>query len=331
MRSDPGDPQPSGPARDYSARDVRNFKVTVIGTINRDTLVFPSGLRKESFGGILYNLSSLSGLGGRYLEIRPVCNLGHDVYSQVMGMIESYSNVRPDGIRKVRRKNNHALLMIDEIGEREEVLQNRVPVLSFSHIEPFLDCDAVLVNFISGFDIGLGTLKRIRKKTHALLFMDVHSLTLGVKKDGRRFFRTPARWKEYVAEVDIVQCNLVELSILSGQDLKSTKDIRDFGETILSLGPRALLVTLAQAGAVVIYKKDSSRELRMSAGRKVQGFKDATGCGDAFSAGFLCCYLSTGRFDRSLDFGNMVAAEKCKVSGVEGVAKLLGSFATFWP
>lgn len=303
------------------------FKVTVIGTINKDTIIFPSGKRTESFGGILYNLSALSGLGGKWMEIYPVCNLGYDVYNQVRNILKTYDNVKLDGINKVRRKNNHAYLLIDKENQRQEILRNRVPALSFTQVRPFLDSDAILVNFISGFDIGLNTLKSVRRNTGALIFMDMHSLTLGIHKDGKRFLIAPKSWREYLKQADLVQTNLTELFVLSNKKLKSSKEIRGFGNYILSLGPKVLLVTMGEEGALMIYKEGKTCKLKKRAGIKVRGFKDATGCGDVFSAVFLVNYLHTGKPNQSLDFANRVAAEKCKISGVEGVAKLLKEFA----
>jgi len=299
------------------------FRITVIGTINKDTIIFPSGEKTESFGGILYNLSALSGLGGSNVEIYPMCNLGHDVYDQVKGILKNHDNVKLDGIHKVRRKNNHAYLFIDKENQKQEVLQNRVPALDFEQIRPFLDSDAILVNFISGFDLSLNTLKRIRKNTEALIFMDIHSLTLGIQKDGKRFLRTPRSWREYLKQADFVQTNLPELSVLFGRTLKSSKEIYDLGCYVLNLGPEILLVTMGEEGAFMIYKERTTCKLKKGEGIKVRGFKDATGCGDIFSVGFLIKYLHTRNLNQCLDFANRVAAEKCKISGVEGVANLL--------
>ncbi len=302
------------------------FKVAVIGTINKDTIIFPSGKRTESFGGILYNLSALSRLGGRGVEIYPVCNLGYDVYNQVKEIIEKYDNVKLDGINKVRRKNNHAYLLINKENQREEILRNRVPTLNLTQIRPFLDSDVILVNFISGFDISLNSLRRIRGHTDTLIFMDIHSLTLGIHKDGKRFLIAPKSWREYIKQANFVQTNLPELFVLSGKRLKSSKEIRDFGNYVLSLGPKVLLVTMGEEGALMIYKEGKTGKLKKCRGIKVRGFKDATGCGDVFSAGFLVNYLHTRNLHQALDFANRVAAEKYKISGVESVAKLLKKF-----
>jgi len=261
------------------------------------------------------------------MEIYPVCNLGYDVYNQVRNILKTYDNVKLDGINKVRRKNNHAYLLIDREDQREEILRNRVPALSFTQVKPFLNSDTILVNFISGFDIGLNTLKRIRRNTDALIFMDIHSLTLGVHKDGKRFLKTPKSWREYLKQADLVQTNLTELFALSKKRLKSLKEIRDFGNYVLSLGSKVLLVTMGEEGTLMIYKEGKTCKLKKCAGIKVRGFKDATGCGDVFSAGFLAYYLHSQKLNQSLVFANRVAAEKCKISGVEGVAKLLKEFA----
>jgi sugar/nucleoside kinase (ribokinase family) len=303
------------------------LKITVIGTINKDTIIFPTGKRTESFGGIMYNLSALAGLGGKWVSIYPICNLGYDVYNEVEKILKRYKNVKLNGINKVRKKNNHAFLFIDQNNQRKEILQNRVPALRFDQVKPYLGSNLILINFISGFDIKLDDLKKIRRKTDALTFMDVHSLTLGIDKDGKRFLKAPKDWQEYIKQADIVQTNLIELSTLSGKELRSWKEAQDFGKHVLSLGPCMLLVTLGEDGAVMIQREGKEYQFKKCKGIKVRGFKDATGCGDVFSAGFLVCYFHTSDFVRSLVFANRVAAEKCKISGVEGVAKVLKKFA----
>ena len=297
---------------------MRNFNIVVIGTINRDTIIFSDGKRIESFGGILYNILSLSYLGRETVRIYPVCNLGYDVYDQVMSRLKGSHNVELAGIQKVDRKNNHALLSVNKENEREEILTNRVPPLGYAQIKPFVKADVILVNFISGSDLSLKTLKRIRKETDALVFMDVHSLTLGVQKSGKRFLHAPRSWREWVRQTDMVQMNLPELNELAKTNLKSDQEVREFGKYILNLGPRAALVTLAEEGALMI----CDNKVQRSKGSKVQRFKDATGCGDVFSAGFLVSYLITKDLAKSVNFANRVAAAKCRVSGTERMKKL---------
>jgi sugar/nucleoside kinase (ribokinase family) len=302
---------------------MRKFKITVVGSINRDTIIFPNGKSTESFGGILYNLSALSGLAGSSTEIFPVCNLGYDVFDRVTDILKEYHNVKLDGVKRVRRKNNHACLLIDRQNQREEILRHRVPVLGFGQIRPFLDSDSILINFISGYDVQLDSLRKIREKARGIIFMDVHSLTLGISEDGKRYYRTPPYWREYVRQADLVQINHLEANILAGRDLASQKDMKDFAKSILDIGPKALLVTLAEDGALMFMKKRGACKMKREAGIKVRAFKDATGCGDVFSAAFLFHYLHHNDLTKALNFANRVAAFKCRVSGVEEISGLL--------
>jgi sugar/nucleoside kinase (ribokinase family) len=238
-------------------------------------------------------------------------------------ILKEYHNVKLDGIKRVIRKNNHACLLIDRQNQREEILRYRVPVLGFSQIRPFLDSDAILINFISGYDIRLDSLRKIREKATGIIFMDVHSLTLGISKNGKRYLRTPRFWREYVKQADLVQVNHLEANILAGRDLASQKDMKDFAKSVLDLGTRALLITLAEDGALMFMKKRGACKMKREAGIKVRAFKDATGCGDVFSAAFLFHYLHHSDLTKALDFANHAAALKCRVSGVEEISRLL--------
>ncbi len=302
---------------------MQQFKITVIGTINKDTISFPDGRKTESFGGILYNLLALSHLGKDAVKIYPVCNVGHDVHSQVISHLKDCSNVELNGIRTVNCKNNHAYLSINKRGQREETLKNKVPPLSFSQAKPFLKVDVILVNFISGSDLSLETLKSTRKNTNALIFMDVHSLTLRIDDSGKRFFGAPRNWREWIRQADMVQMNLPELKELAKKNLESNREIEVFGKYILARGPRAVLVTLGKRGALLIYDGKVGR----FKGPKVERLKDATGCGDIFSAGFLICYMRTKDLAKSVSFANYLAAEKCKVSGVKEMKKVFDRIA----
>ena len=302
---------------------MHKFKITVIGTITKDTIIFPNGKTTESFGGILYNVSALSGLGGNRFEIYPVCNLGYDIYDEVMKILGKYQNVKLGGINMTKRKNNNVFLSIDKRHHKKEVLRNRVPALNFGQVKPFIDSQVLLVNFISGFDIGLEDLKRIRNNTNGRIFLDIHSLTLGRDRSGKRYLRTPKNWREYIQPVDIIQTNLIELNVLYGGKLRDIKEICEFGNYLLNLGPGVLLVTMGEKGSMMIFREKDKLKIEKCAGISVQGVTDTTGCGDVFSAGFLTCYLKTNDLVQSLDFANWMAAEKCKISGVEGVANLL--------
>jgi len=301
---------------------VKRIKITIVGTINKDTIIFPGGGTSQSFGGILFNILALSYLGQNKVKLFPVCNLGYDVFPKVMTYIKGLKNVNTSGITKVKKKNNHAFLYYDKTGKRKEILKNSVPKLSFEKIKPFLESDVILVNFISGFDLSLKTLKRIRENSDALVFMDLHSLTLAKKKHGQRYNRPPRLWKEWVSQTDILQSNFFELLTLAKKELKTLKVVKYFGEKILKLGVKFILVTNGEKSGYFISKKKSETKVKRIKVPTVREVKDTTGCGDVFSAAFILYYLRGENPQESFKAANFISTQKCKFSGIENLKKL---------
>ena len=301
---------------------MKKVNITIIGTINKDTIILPDKKTIKSFGGILFNIFSLSYLGGEKAKLFPVCNLGYDVFPEVKGHVKSLTNVNPSGITKVKNKNNHAFLYYDKTGDRKEILKNSVPELTFQKIKPFLKSDVLLVNFISGFDLSLATLKRLRKDSNALIYTDLHSLTLGIKKNGQRFLRAPPRWKEWVSQTEILQMNFFEFLTLAKKRLKTLNEIKDFGSEILNLGVRFVLVTRGEKSGYFIYREKNEVGIKRIKVPKIKKVKDTTGCGDVFSAAFILSYLNGKKPQKAFEIANFTATQKCKFSGIENLGKL---------
>jgi adenosine kinase len=296
-------------------------RLTVIGTITKDTITFSDGKVKKSFGGILYNILPLASLAPQNMVISPVCNLGSGIYKKVFSYLKRFGNIDLSGISMVKEKNNHVHLFYDRKWNKKEILRNLVPRIEFSQIEPHLNSDYLLINFISGFDIDLYTLRKIKAKTHSPIFMDVHSLILGITKNGKRFFKAPALWREYLKIADIVQMNFKEMQIISGSYLKSENDLKRFARNILNLGPRILLVTCGRKGALLYYKKSKKIIRYQTSALKVRDFVDPTGCGDVFSSGFLLAHLKTNDPELSCEYANFLAGMKSRFSGIEEFLK----------
>lgn len=305
----------------FSTPVMKPVRLTVIGTITKDTITFPTGKVTRSFGGILYNVFPLALLAPQNMVVSSVCNLGSDIYNKVSFYLKRFNNIDLSGISRVREKNNHVHLFYDRRWNKKEILRNLVPRIEFSQVEPYLKSDCLLINFISGFDIALETLQKIRKKTESRIFMDLHSLILGIKKNGQRFFRVPALWKEYLKIANMVQMNFKEMQIISGSHLESENDLREFSRTILSLGPEILLVTRGRKGALLYYKKGKEIIRYQTFALLVRDFRDPTGCGDVFSSGFLLAYLKTNDPELSCEYANFLAGMKSRFSGVEGFIK----------
>jgi len=290
------------------------MNMAVIGTMNRDTIYTSGGDRFESLGGILYNLIALSTLLKDEVILYPICNLGHDIQPSVFHTLDTFPNIDRSGIRIVQGKNNHVILTYTTPGERNEFLENRLPALTFDHIEPFLNCDFILINFISGYDLSLPTLRRIRDRFEGTIFVDIQSLILGIAEDGKRTPRRPENWREWFRLADICQLNLEEARIISGQALEKKNELDTFIKKLMGTGPRIILITLGSGGSLVGYRSGTHGMVEHCPGHTVP-VVDTTGCGDVFSAGFISDYMHTRDPVAASRYANRAAASNCTLRG----------------
>lgn len=296
-------------------------KITVIGSITQDIINLPNQRQTRSFGGIFYNLLALSFLNPQNVKIYPVCNLGEDIYQKAIRFLRKRRNIITGGINKSKGKNNQVTLFCKKSGERKEFLLGLVPALNFEQMKPYLNSDIILVNFISGFDLSLKTLQKIRQNSKKLIFIDIHSLTLGIIKDGKRFPRKPKLWKKYIRCADIVQVNQEEFSILLGKKIRNENQIKKWGEKILELGPKALLVTLGKGGACIIYYEGGKTKYYHCIPKPDKTI-DAIGCGDVFTSAFTSYHLKGKNWKSCLNFAVRIASFKAGFSGVNNMKKL---------
>ena len=292
------------------------MNIAIIGTINRDTIYPFRGSRIESYGGILYNVTALAALVPEDVTLYPICNLGEDVQEPVSRKMAHFQNIDTSGIRIVHQKNNHAVLRYTSPNDRIEYLENRVPPLTFEQIECALNCDFILINFISGSDITLTTLKQLRKKFSQNIFIDIHSLTLHIGNDGRRHPKRPEKWLEWVQQADILQLNRNEAVLLLGRESQDQSSLITFAKELVTIGPNVVLITLAERGSIVGFQRGTEVICEWCPASHVS-ITDATGCGDTFSAGFIVEYIRSGDPTAANQFANRVAGINCTLRGLE--------------
>ncbi len=293
-------------------------KIAAIGTINRDTIHSHKGSVHESFGGLLYTIIPLAQMLGTDYEILPVLKLGEDCVKDVIPTLEEYPAIKHDHIKIVPQKNNHCHLFYTDHDKKNEILEGGVPGLAFRDIRPALACAMTIINFISGKDLSLRTLEKFRIEYTGRIYIDIHSLTLGMRKSGERYLRRPANWKKYCACADYLQVNSEEFELLSGKVI-SKNALKQFFEAVDKGYLRALHITLGKQGSYLVYKPESNILVRTIKSLVIRNPRDTTGCGDVFGAAFAAAIMKGLPDYKATRIANLRAGENCGYAGIEGL------------
>lgn len=298
------------------------MKVTIVGAINFDTIITFKGEKKTGLGGILYNAVALASMFKKDDVICPVSKVGENHINEIKNIFSRYSNVDMSGLNISAKGTNENFLKYVTEDRRDEILKDNIGTIDFGQIKSFLDSDAILFNFISGFEISRDLIEQVKKQSKALLLMDVHNKVFGMDKDGKRFPSDFKDWKIWMKSVDIIQANEIECELISGRKLDKEKDFIALGKEFLNAGPRIILITLGPKGSIIISKEGNQCYYHSSLPSPVENMVDTTGCGDAFSAGFVYGYLKWKNPVKANAFANVVAGINCEDAGLNGFGKL---------
>ncbi|MDZ7264336.1 MAG: hypothetical protein ONB16_07115, partial [candidate division KSB1 bacterium] len=170
------------------------MKIGVIGTFINDHIILATGEELKSFGGIFYTISMLANLLSNEDEIYPVCYLGADIYEPIIARLNAYKNIRLAGICKIDQPNTAVDLRYRNAEQRDEILTHRLPPLTHDLLGKIEGMDVWLLNFITGFEMNLETCQRFCRQQTAMVYMDFHSLSLGIDDRGRRYHRYRSDW-----------------------------------------------------------------------------------------------------------------------------------------
>jgi len=145
--------------------------------------------------------------------------------------------------------------------------------------------DGILLNMITGYDVSVEQLKRMRQNYKGVIYFDVHSLARKIGKEMKREFRVIKNFSEWAENVDIIQANETEFSCLSEKENDA-----DIARSILSLGVKYLIKTMGDKGTRVYLKdRNEIKSIFYSADKINEG--TAVGCGDVFGGVFFYNYI----------------------------------------
>lgn len=288
-------------------------RVGVIGSLVWDVIHGRDRTRApvEEWGGIAYALAGMDAALPDDWEIVPLIMVGRDMSEQAAEFLRGIQHRAP-GARflEVDSPTNRVVLHYQSSERRCERMAGGVPGWTWPELGPMVrDLDAIYLNFISGFELCLGTATALRQGFAGPIYADFHSLFLGMQHDGLRTLRPLPDAPSWFRCFDIVQMNEDEMRELS-------PDPMGLSAAVLEAGVSLLLVTLGPRGVIYVAAPDFDRlslgprsprgPARGGAIRTARIHSnpvtdaDPTGCGDVFGAACCARLLAGDPLERAL-------------------------------
>jgi sugar/nucleoside kinase (ribokinase family) len=319
----------------------RPLRLGVVGTLVWDTIVRDDrpGAVVEEWGGIAYALEAFSAALAEPWEVVPLLKVGRDLSERALRFLRSVPRVLVDpGVRVVPEANNRVELRYEGQERRSERLRGGVPPWLWPELGPLVrGCDALYVNFISGFELELDTARALRAGYPGPTYADLHSLFLGIGAAGLRVPRELPLWHDWLKCFDAIQVNEDEFDLLG----RAWGD--PWGLAAASVGPelKLIAVTLGARGAAYVagpgMREDprawpatrhqlaapgTSRSAQVPlAGEPRRG--DPTGCGDVWGATLFARLLAGDGIDGAMSAANRAAARNVEYRGAAGLHRHL--------
>ena len=285
----------------------------------------------EEWGGIAYALAGLDASLSAEWEIVPLIKVGHDLAARARPLLGSLRRLAA-GARcvEVPVPNNRVVLHYLSRERRTERMSGGVPAWTWSELGPMVaDLDALYVNFISGFELTLGTAQALRRGFRGPIYADLHSLFLGMQHDGIRVLQPLSDAAEWLGCFDVVQLNEEEMRQLSPDPLGLAAEA-------IAAGTSLLVVTLGPRGAAYVAAPGfdgwgergpsglDSATVRSSLlpARAVEPL-DPTGCGDVFGAAAAARLFAGDTVEAALTHANAMAARNVAFRGAGGLVSHL--------
>ena len=193
-----------------------------------------------------------------------------------------------------------------------------MPPLKFEEIESFLDVDLILVNLISGWDVDLDFMQKLRMTYNGLIALDIHSLTLERLSDGTRCLKPVKDIHSWLDCADIIQLNEHEFEIISNG---AAHPKIFFMQTCVQTDKIINLTKGADGSESYRINNGRCEVIRNSANKAIKVI-DPIGCGDTFFAVFGINYIRTKDVQLSAVRANTLAAVAGSIAGSADSATL---------
>lgn len=297
-------------------------RIGIVGSMVWDLIYGrdPASAPVQEWGGIAYALSGLDAALEDDWRIVPLIKVGRDLAPESARFLQTLAHLAPGGrCIEVPVPNNRVTLRYESAERRCERMEGGVPGWTWSELGPMVrDLDALYLNFISGFEMGLGTAQALRQGFSGPIYADFHSLLLGMQQDGIRRLQPLPDAAHWFGCFNMVQLNEDEMGQLSPDPLSLSAAALDAGVSLLTvtLGPRgAAYVAAPDAGASAV------RTALVPA--PATDALDPTGCGDVFGATLFARLLAGDTLEDAMTRANTMGAKTAGYRGATGLNRFL--------
>ena len=241
---------------------------------------------------------------------------------------------------EVTAPNNRVVLHYQSTERRCERMAGGVPGWTWAELGPMVrDLDAIYLNFISGFELCLGTAQALRQGFQGPIYADFHSLFLGMQQDGMRVLQPLPDAADWFGCFDLVQLNEDEMRQLSPDPLSLSAQALAAGVSLLTvtLGPRGVAYVAAPGfdgladgrgaadGQPAVRPAHPPTVRSPPLDHRLHSIEtlDPTGCGDVFGAAAFARLLAGDSVEAALRHATALAARNAGFRGASGLASHL--------
>ncbi|MBW3571627.1 MAG: carbohydrate kinase family protein [Gemmatimonadetes bacterium] len=314
------------------------MRLGVVGTFVWDTIWtladVQAGRPFETWGGVAYSLAAAAAARADGWAIVPIVKVGADLAGEARRFMAGLPGVDAQpGVLVVPEPNNRVELRYTDDARRGERLTGGVNAWTWDDLDARLaGIDALYVNFLSGFEMGLETAERLRASFAGPIYADLHSLFLGCPGAGARVMRSLPEWERWAACFHAVQMNEDELGMLGAPGDDAADHL---AERLLAHGPGMVLVTRGGEGATATvrdgfpadplrwpgWKPGGHAQARSTTIASAQGRLpgDPTGAGDVWGVTFFCSLLAGMPVVDAVRRAHRFAGAKMSVRGAAGL------------
>lgn len=289
------------------------MKFGIVGPISKDRVVWPNGETVCKYGAVAYSAAVLAKLlEGTEDYIICLSHISPDDAGEVTKLLD-YTSIEFAGINAQNQTGAAIDLRYLDQHERASNQTRVMTPFSLQEILGLTDCDYIVLMPLNETDIPIDLLDQLRRRSSAVIFLDVHGLITGIDEQGRRYKKNWERSEEWLKNIDILKMNDKEASWAAGRFLQGFADYLQYALDMLKKGLVACWITFGNQSSLLAWRR--SNKIFWAAVPVTDAGKivDTIGCGDAASAGFIYGYARLHSPLIAVIMGNMLGSVKASI------------------